>query len=236
MVKTRKGLNTSGKASKGKKKEVGTSDDGSMVLEPSVMNNRVQKAKGRRSKSQFPATNMEDEKVLSPMPLRSIPPILIDDESTMEETPAIHNNYLPWVDYTKVREIEKPISSMDNVDDDDIGGEKSHDEIIVEEDVIEEEDASIVEERVIDSSCVVMSETAGMSEPSVMPSVNDSSNMAGEPSVISKSGRAAVEGNVSVVEDMVTENGEKPSIEGLGANVDPSVKDTMDGWKDSTSL
>ncbi|GAA0142392.1 hypothetical protein LIER_03300 [Lithospermum erythrorhizon] len=149
---------------------------------------------------------MEDEMVFSPMPLRSIPPVLIYDESIMEETPEIHNNYLPWVDYTKAREIDNSRSSMDNVDDDDIGGEKSHDEIIIEEDVIEEEDASIVEERVIDSSCALISETASMSEPSVMPSVNDSSDKVGEPFVISESGRAAIEGIVSVAEDMVTEN------------------------------
>ncbi|GAA0164801.1 hypothetical protein LIER_20351 [Lithospermum erythrorhizon] len=102
MVKTRRGLNKPGRATKGKKKGAETSDSACMVVEPPVMNKNIQKAKGRRPKSQSSEKNMGDETILSPVPLRSIPPVSIDDDFTTEEIPAIHNNYLPWVDYTKV--------------------------------------------------------------------------------------------------------------------------------------
>ncbi|GAA0142980.1 hypothetical protein LIER_03761 [Lithospermum erythrorhizon] len=173
MAKTRRGLNTLGKATNGKKKGVGTSDDTCMVVEPPVINKGAQKAKSRRSKAQF-STTMEDEPVFNPMPIRIIPPIHVVHDPTMEVTPAIRNNYLPWVDYTNVRELDNPKPSMANMEDDDVGGEKSHDEINVEENVIGEEVAPIVKERVIDSSCAEMSETSDVSKLSITPSVNAS--------------------------------------------------------------
>ncbi|GAA0153327.1 hypothetical protein LIER_11594 [Lithospermum erythrorhizon] len=105
-----------------------------MMVELPVINKGVQKTKCRRLKSQSSVTTMEDETIFSRMPIKSIPPVLVDH-------------------------------------------------------------AKIVD-----------------------------------------SGGAAGDDNMLVAEDMVTENVEGPSTEGLGANVGPSVKDAMDGWKDSTSL
>ncbi|GAA0150056.1 hypothetical protein LIER_09080 [Lithospermum erythrorhizon] len=81
---------------------------------------------------------MEDEPVFSPMPIRSIPSVAVVSDPTMEVTLEIYNNYLPWVDYKNVRELDNPRARFD-VEDDDVGGEKSHDEINIEEDAIEEE-------------------------------------------------------------------------------------------------
>ncbi|GAA0148721.1 hypothetical protein LIER_08087 [Lithospermum erythrorhizon] len=82
-----------------------------------------------------------------------------------------------------------------------------------------------------------------MSEPSMTPSVNASKDKTGETPTISKdhvkidaSSEAAGDENVSCAEDMMTENVEGPSTEGLCKNVDSSVKDIVDGWKDSTFL
>ncbi|GAA0150102.1 hypothetical protein LIER_09115 [Lithospermum erythrorhizon] len=88
-----------------------------------------------------------------------------------------------------------------------------------------------------------MSETADVLEPSVTPSVNTSKDKTGEPPVIfedhvkidASSGIASDE-NVSCGEDMMSEKVEEPSFEGLGANVDPSVKETVDKCEDSTFL
>ncbi|GAA0171218.1 hypothetical protein LIER_25304 [Lithospermum erythrorhizon] len=74
MVKTRRGDNTSGKATKGKKKGAGTSDDTCMVVERPVVNGEAQTAKGQKSK--VPAsTSMEEELMLNPTPIRSVPPV-----------------------------------------------------------------------------------------------------------------------------------------------------------------
>ncbi|GAA0169321.1 hypothetical protein LIER_23837 [Lithospermum erythrorhizon] len=77
---------------------------------------------------------------------------------------------------------------MRNNTDDDVGGEKSQTVIDDEEIVQEEADEPIVEERVFDSSCAAVSETAGLSEPSVMPSFNDRCEMNNETSAGAKSG------------------------------------------------
>ncbi|GAA0147627.1 hypothetical protein LIER_07282 [Lithospermum erythrorhizon] len=88
-----------------------------------------------------------------------------------------------------------------------------------------------------------MSEAADVPEPSITPSANASEGKTVEPPVISEdqvkiyvSNGTAGNENVSCAEDMMTETVEGPSFEGLGVNVNPSVKDTVDGWKDSTLL
>ncbi|GAA0178878.1 hypothetical protein LIER_29899 [Lithospermum erythrorhizon] len=154
--------------------------------------------------------------------------MFIDDDSTAEEVSAIHNNYLPWVDYTNVREIDNPKSDVGNSDDDDVGGEKSHVIIDEEESVEEEEVEPIVTEKVFDSSSAAVSEIASMLEPSIMPSVNDRSDMDGEPSIISKTGRDAAENNELDVEDVVPDIVEEPSTKDLGVREDLSVNDTLD--------
>ncbi|GAA0173681.1 hypothetical protein LIER_27247 [Lithospermum erythrorhizon] len=190
------------------------------------MHKNAQKAKGWRPKTQTSKSNMEDETILSPMPLRSIPPLPIDDEVSTEEVPAIHNNYLPWVDYTNIRELDNPKSGL--VNDDDVGGEKSQVVIDDEENVEEEADEPIVEERVFDSSCAAVSETTGMSEPSVMPSVDDRSDMNNEPSVVAEADRDVVESTDLDGENVVPSGVEEPSTDDLGEREDPSVKDTLD--------
>ncbi|GAA0172305.1 hypothetical protein LIER_26156 [Lithospermum erythrorhizon] len=119
------------------------------------------------------------------------------------------------------------------MEDDDVGREKSHDEIKVEEDFIGEKVAPIVKERDIDSSC------AEMSESTVTPSVNASEGKTAGPPIIPEElvkvdVSSGADVRESCAEDILTENIEGPSTEGVGANVDPSVKDTLDGLKDST--
>ncbi|GAA0155499.1 hypothetical protein LIER_13213 [Lithospermum erythrorhizon] len=88
-----------------------------------------------------------------------------------------------------------------------------------------------------------MSEVADVSEPSITSSVNASEGNTAEPHLISEepvkpdagSGAAGDE-NVSCAEDMMTEKVEGSTTEGLGINVDPGVKDTLDGLKDPTPL
>ncbi|GAA0154090.1 hypothetical protein LIER_37801 [Lithospermum erythrorhizon] len=88
-----------------------------------------------------------------------------------------------------------------------------------------------------------MSEGADVSKPSIMPSINTSKDKTTEPPVIPEepvkvdaSSGANVYVRESCVEDVVTKNVERPSTEGLGASIDPSVNDTLDGLKDSTPL
>ncbi|GAA0163813.1 hypothetical protein LIER_19591 [Lithospermum erythrorhizon] len=82
-----------------------------------------------------------------------------------------------------------------------------------------------------------------VSKRSVTTSIKDSKGKTAESSIISKENvennfGSSVAGDVSVscAEDTMTENGEGPSTEGLGVNVDTSIKDSVDGMKDSTSL
>ncbi|GAA0173985.1 hypothetical protein LIER_27473 [Lithospermum erythrorhizon] len=192
------------------------------------MHKKAQKTKSRKPKSQSSKSDMEDDKILTHMPLRSIPPVIIDNDSPAEEVPAIHNNYLPWVDYTNVREIDNPKSGMRNNADDDVGGEKSQTVIDGKENVEEEASEPIVEERVFHSLCAGVSETAGLSGPSVMTSVNDRREMDDEPSVGTKSSRDAGEGTDPGVGDMVPDTVEEPSTESLGTMEEPSVKGTLD--------
>ncbi|GAA0163615.1 hypothetical protein LIER_19436 [Lithospermum erythrorhizon] len=79
MVKTRGGVNTSGKATKGKK-DGKSSDDASRVAEPPVVEVEAQNVNG------------------------SIPPV----ETTQEAAPQIHIFYLPWVYYTNVQNLDNP--------------------------------------------------------------------------------------------------------------------------------
>ncbi|GAA0145421.1 hypothetical protein LIER_36126 [Lithospermum erythrorhizon] len=114
MVKTRRGLNTSGKATKGNKKGVVPSDDTCMDVEYLIVNQEVQKAKrqkstikGKGSKTHV-FTSMEDDQVFCPTPIRSLPPFNATYGVVHGEIPKVHNNYLPWVDYTNVRELDNP--------------------------------------------------------------------------------------------------------------------------------
>ncbi|GAA0186985.1 hypothetical protein LIER_34273 [Lithospermum erythrorhizon] len=72
------------------------------------------------------------------------------------------------------------------MEDDDVGGEKSHDEINVKENVIGEEDTKIIEERVNDSSAAEVTDMADASEPSVTTSIKDSKGKTVEPSITSE--------------------------------------------------
>ncbi|GAA0160646.1 hypothetical protein LIER_17154 [Lithospermum erythrorhizon] len=56
MVKTRRGVNTSSKATKGKKKDVGPSDDSCMVGEPPVVQIEAQNVKGQKPKTKGKAS------------------------------------------------------------------------------------------------------------------------------------------------------------------------------------
>ncbi|GAA0149515.1 hypothetical protein LIER_08666 [Lithospermum erythrorhizon] len=178
MVKTRRGLNTLDRATKWKKKGVGPSDDTWMVVEPLIVNQEAQKTKGRKAKTPV-STSMEEEQVFSPTKIRSIPPIDTSQDDTQEGVSLIHDNYLTWVDYTNVRELDNPRPSRVTLENDDVGEEKSHDEINVEEDIIREELAPIVEEIVIDSSGAEMPEVANVSDPPAFPSVKDTTGMDG---------------------------------------------------------
>ncbi|GAA0142648.1 hypothetical protein LIER_03495 [Lithospermum erythrorhizon] len=210
MVKTRRGLNTSGKATTCKKKGVGPSDDTCMEVESPVVNQEVQKAKWQKSTikekwSKTPvSTSMEDDLVLCPTPIRSLLPFNATYGVIHGEIPEVHNDYLPWVDYTNVRELDNPRPSRVNVENDDVGREKSHDEIRVKENVIGEEVAPIVEERVIDSSVAEMLEVVEVSDPSVKPSVEDTMGV------------------------------EVPSTGTMGVDVNLIVEDTLDGMKNFT--
>ncbi|GAA0186811.1 hypothetical protein LIER_34099 [Lithospermum erythrorhizon] len=219
-----------------------------MVVERPIVNQEARmvkrkksKDKGKGSKALVP-TNMEDEPVFSPTPIRSIPLIDTTQEASRGEAPLIHNFYLPWVHYTKVRELNNPISSRVNVDDD-VGGEESYDAIHVEEDALGEGIAPIVEEGVNDSSCAEMSDVADVSDPPANPSVEGTTGKTAEPSVVSKKFAGDVSENVpegdsvdvSHVDEIVTKGVKIPSTIDLGENVDPSVKDTMNGLKDGST-
>ncbi|GAA0173037.1 hypothetical protein LIER_41447 [Lithospermum erythrorhizon] len=70
--------------------------------------------------------------------------------------------------------------------------------------LLQEEVSPIVKEKVIDSSVAEKSKVADVSNPSVKPSVEDTTSL------------------------------EVPSTKGLGVNVNPSVGDKLNGLKDST--
>ncbi|GAA0184192.1 hypothetical protein LIER_31480 [Lithospermum erythrorhizon] len=149
---------------------------------------------------------------------------------TQEAAQEIHNNYLPSVDYTNVRELYNPRPSLVNRDDD-VGGAESHGEISVEEDVIGKATTPIVEERFIDSSVTDVIGTADMSEPSIIPFVNDTTGKTVKSSLVSEKS-VDVSGNVdpevgnmdmSRVEDT---DGTPSGGDVLRPTIDDSVKDT----------
>ncbi|GAA0171293.1 hypothetical protein LIER_25361 [Lithospermum erythrorhizon] len=224
MVKTRRGVNMSGKETKGKKKAIGPSDDACMVVELPVMNKEAQKAKGKKSKvkrkgPKAPVSTSMEEPVLSPIHIRSLPPVGATHEVTQEETPEIHNFYLPWVDYTNIRELDNPRSSR-VIMDDDVGGDESHDKIQEEEHVIGEAIAPIVEERVIDSSCGEMSNAGDVSEK-----------------VASIVGDDVPEGDsvdVSHVDDMVIKGVKIPRGDVVRPQLEPTTPGTPPGTKRGT--
>ncbi|GAA0147466.1 hypothetical protein LIER_07155 [Lithospermum erythrorhizon] len=128
------------------------------------------------------------------------------------------------------------------MEDDDVGGEKSHDEIKIDENVIGEEDTLIIEERVSDSSTAEVIDITDVLEPSVTTFDKDSKGKTAEPSIISVehvdfNSCSGVAGDVSVLcaEDMMTENVEGPSTEGLGmdANI-PLVEDVEPATVETT--
>ncbi|GAA0170326.1 hypothetical protein LIER_24615 [Lithospermum erythrorhizon] len=128
------------------------------------------------------------------------------------------------------------------MEDDDVGGEKSQDEINIEEDSIGEEVAPIVEERDIDSSVAETAKVADVSDPSVNPHVEDTTGKTVEPSDVSNKSTKVGEDvpkadgvDVSYA-DNVTEDVKTPTVEDMGDKIESSVKDTMHGLKgDSTS-
>ncbi|GAA0167230.1 hypothetical protein LIER_22208 [Lithospermum erythrorhizon] len=74
-------------------------------------------------------------------------------------------------------------SSKVNLDDG-VRGEEPHDEIHAEDDVVGESIAPIVEKRIIDSSCAEMSDVADVSEPSVIPTISDTTGKTVEHSLM----------------------------------------------------
>ncbi|GAA0185756.1 hypothetical protein LIER_33044 [Lithospermum erythrorhizon] len=103
MVKTRRGLNTSGKATKRKKKGVGLSDDACMEVEALILNQEAQKMKGK-------------ELTVKGKKSKGLGSTKFD----------VNNNYLPWVDYMNVCELDNPRPSGTNLDDD-VGGKLDDD-------------------------------------------------------------------------------------------------------------
>ncbi|GAA0154790.1 hypothetical protein LIER_37967 [Lithospermum erythrorhizon] len=190
---TRRRVNTSGKATKGKKKGVWTSDDTCMDIDAPIVNvkaekEKEQKMKAKRSKTPVSIGTSEVEgPVLDVMPLRSIPMLMLrKKEYKRKSNKKIHNFYLPWVDYTNVRELDNLRPRKITMEDDDVGGERSHDEINIEENVIGEEDTPIIEERVGDSSATEVTDIVDVSEPSVTTSVKDIKGKTAKPSIISE--------------------------------------------------
>ncbi|GAA0140279.1 hypothetical protein LIER_01659 [Lithospermum erythrorhizon] len=217
-----------------------------MEIDPLVVNVKAQKWKEQKLKakgSETPvstSTRRVEGLVFDVIAIRSIPPVNAPQEGIQEEVQQkIHSFYLPWVDYTKIRELDNSRPSRVNVEDEDVGGEKSHDEINIEEDIIGEEVAPIVEEIVIDSSVVEMSKAADVSDPSV----KDATSKTAEPSVVSNKSAEVGEDvpkgdgvDVSQVDEVVTEGVKTISVEHLSDKVESSVKDTMHGLNgDSTS-
>ncbi|GAA0150636.1 hypothetical protein LIER_37151 [Lithospermum erythrorhizon] len=130
-------------------------------------------------------------------------------KSIVKDIPEFHNNYLSWVDYTNVRELDNPRPSRINRDDD-VAGEGSHDEIRVEEDVVGGVDT--------------MGKTI---EPSVVieKSISDIGEDVPEEDSI----------DVSQADEIVTVGVKSPNGDALGKNVKPSIEDIMHGLKDGST-
>ncbi|GAA0172006.1 hypothetical protein LIER_25916 [Lithospermum erythrorhizon] len=122
--------------------------------------------------------------------------------------------------------------------------EEFHDKIHAMEEVIGQATNPIVEERVFDFSCSEVTDVADVSKPSRIPTVDDGEGKTAEPShIFEKVDNIAANvdpegGNmdVSCDEGVMTEEVEILSSENLVESVDPSVKDTMDGLKESAPI
>ncbi|GAA0143722.1 hypothetical protein LIER_04335 [Lithospermum erythrorhizon] len=146
MVKTRKGLNMSGKATKGKKKGVGFSDDACMEVKAPILNQEAQKIKGQK----------------------------------LTVKGVLHN-------------------------------------------VIGEEVVPIFEERVIESSVADMSEATDALDPSVNPSVEDTTEH-----VTAKSADEGVLPSVTGTEAETAGNMERPSIgQGFDDTLDDDIHEVI---------
>ncbi|GAA0169550.1 hypothetical protein LIER_24006 [Lithospermum erythrorhizon] len=211
-----------------------------MEVDAQIVNQEAQKAKGQKStikgkRLKAPvSSSMEDDQVLSPTPIRSLHPFNSTYGVIHGEIPDVHNNYLSLIDYIHVRELNNPRPSRINRDDD-VGGERSNDEIRVEEDVIGEVVTRIFEEGVNDSSCAEMLDAANVSDPP------DTTGKTAEPSIVSEKSAGEISKDVPKGDgedvshvDTMTEGVEVPSTKGLGVDVNPSVEDTLDWLKDST--
>ncbi|GAA0161321.1 hypothetical protein LIER_17664 [Lithospermum erythrorhizon] len=152
--------------------------------------------------------------------------------------------------YTTSQDLQQPIMSScheesmwrfaRNSSHDDVGGDGSHDEIQEDEDVVGESIVPIIDGRVGDSSCA---DAEDLSEHPTVPSVVDSMGKTLEPFDVSigdmGSGVDNLEGgsvNVSIADDTVSDAGKQPSVKNLGECVDPSVKDNVDGLKESVPI
>ncbi|GAA0149559.1 hypothetical protein LIER_08704 [Lithospermum erythrorhizon] len=113
MVKTRRSLNMSERATKGKKKGVGTSDNTCIMVEPPIVNKEAQKTKGRKSKIPV-STSMEEEQVFSPTPIRSIPPIDTSQEEVVDVSDPPAN---PSVKDTMGKTANPSVVAEKSVDD-----------------------------------------------------------------------------------------------------------------------
>ncbi|GAA0168015.1 hypothetical protein LIER_22832 [Lithospermum erythrorhizon] len=229
MVRTRGSVNTSCKETKGKKKVEKVDDDACRVVEPPVVEVEVQKLKKqkklKRSKGEGSKTPIstkkkgDDEEVLSPMPIRSLPPMSTIHEVTEEVQPKIHNNYLPWVDYTNMRNLDNSRTEVDDRDVD-VGGDESKSEIPTEKNVADETISPIVEGGIEDSSCSNANNTTNLSKQNDVPIVDNTLDKSAEnPSIsvnVEDVGMAfnnseGMSTNVSSVGNTVTDAGKKPS-------------------------
>ncbi|GAA0139416.1 hypothetical protein LIER_35083 [Lithospermum erythrorhizon] len=130
-----------------------------------------------------------------------------------------------------------PRSDVDDRDAD-VRGDRSRDEIHVEEDDIGEPIAPIVGEKVRDSSSV---DAADLSEHPAAPSAADSIGKTVGPNSMSVNigdvgsgidNREKRSVNVSSADDNVTNAGKQPSVENLDEVVVPSVKNIVDKLKE----
>ncbi|GAA0163497.1 hypothetical protein LIER_19345 [Lithospermum erythrorhizon] len=170
-----------GDNNRGKKNVEDGDDDACKVVEPHIVEEKTQKLKGhkksRKGKGEGSKALVstkrrgDDTRVLNPTPLRSIPaPVDTTYEVTNVAQSQIHNNYLPWIDYTNVRNLDNPRTEVDDRDAD-VGGDESKSEIPTEENVADETITAIVEEGIEDYSC--SEGAANLSEHSAVPSDTD---------------------------------------------------------------
>ncbi|GAA0166756.1 hypothetical protein LIER_21841 [Lithospermum erythrorhizon] len=157
------------------------------------------------------------------MPIRSLPPMGTIHEVKQEVQPQIHNNYLHWVDYTNVRNLDNPRTEVDDKNID-VGGDESKSEIPTAENVADETVTQIVVGGIEDSSCPSVDNTTDLSEQNDVPIINNtlikpvenpsiSDNVEDVDMTLNNSEEERV--NVSSADDTVNDVGKQRSAENL---------------------